>query len=442
MRKKLGLFWFAAALLGAALIFAGCETEADEKIVYLPGEMIHLDVVVANVADLAKALEDDEVLAVGFDGNDTDGNNPLTVGLEVKDGKAIYILNGGTLKTAGSNANLTVKGIVYVGIGGKLDTSAGTVIVDGGQVSVLPAKSVAAITAGVPPGTLVIASDASVTDKEGTTALKTDKVWIGGALELVGTAPTVALINAAFTYVQPGGAVKVGTDSTVAATETVTVPEGKSLNVAAALNLDAGAELVATGDVNVVVTSGSLVLAGTVGTAVAKISGAGNIVAGATTITGTWQLAGTAGSVAIEATSGTSSIITASGTSAVLTAGTGGVITQAAVGSNSLTIAGSTTIALGGVFATPVGTIVLTGDATNPAVLTLKGTITGDTSLTTAVGTGSIAITNAILTGAGSIAGSAGANSNLGLLIGSESANTITAGTSNVTLNSSATIKS
>jgi hypothetical protein len=333
---------------------------------------------------------------------------------------------------------------VYVGIGGKLDTSAGNVIVDGGQVSVLPAKSVTAITTGVPPGTLKVATALNVFNSAtpAVTALGCDNVWIGGALEF-GNAPDDALINTAFTnYVKTGGTVKVGTASSVASTKTVTVPAGKILNVAAALTLEAGAELVANGTVNVGSAS-SLILTGAAGTTGAKISGAGGLVAGATTITGEWQAVDTAGTAAvtIKATSGTTSSIAGTVGNA-FTAGAGGLITQAAGAGNDLTIAGSTTIALGGVFATPVGKIVLTGDNTNPAVLTLIGTITGETGLTTGVAAGSIAITNAILVGT-NVTGTtdAGTHSNLGSLIGSASANTITAGTINVTLNASATIK-
>jgi hypothetical protein len=381
----LGLFWFAAALLGAALIFAGCETEADEKIVYLPGEMIHLDVVVENVTDLATALADDEVLAIGFDGNS--GTNVLTETLTILDGKVVYILNGGTLKTGASNADLIVEGIVYVGIGGTLDVSDGKVIVDGGQVSVLPAKSIAAIAAGVPPGTLKVADADSVINNATppATALGGDNVWIGGALEF--TTPTEALINTAFTdYVKTGGTVNVDADVTVADTETVTVPAGKILNVAADLTLDAGAELVATGTVNVAAT-GSLVLTAAASAGGAKISGAGGVNAGATTITGAWQAVGT-GTVTIEENK-----ITASATTAVLTGGTGGVINVTA---DTLTVVGTIDI-------TTAGTVTLTGDATTAGSLLLKGgTIPGllvvDSTKTTTVNLASLNTTNFFLT--------------------------------------------
>jgi hypothetical protein len=325
--RKMGLFWFAAALLGAALIFAGCETEADEKIVYLPGEMIHLDVVVTNVTDLKLALADDKVLAIGFDGN---SDNTLDAALTIPDGKAIYILNGGELKTDGSGKNLTVEGVVYVGIGGKLDTSAGNVIVDGGQVSVLPAKSVAAITAGVPPGTLVIANALNVFNSAtpAVTALGGDNVWIGGALEL--TTPTEALINTAFTdYVKAGGAVNVaGTAGTVADNATVTVPAGKSLNVAAT------GKLVFTNNTSTVVL---LVGASLEATDTSVLASEGTTTADGSGISLTVAAAGTLGTP-----TGYTSNDPSPGASIVLTSATAGTQSATAyvIGNASFTIAG------------------------------------------------------------------------------------------------------
>jgi hypothetical protein len=359
------------------LIFAGCETEADEKIVYLPGEMIRLDVLAANVTELKAALGETGNLAIGFTGSTA---NVLTEPLTVGDGKAIYILNGGTLKT-NTNFNLTVKGVVYVGIGGILDVSAGNVVVDGGQVSVLPAKSIAGITADVLPGTLVIASDTSVND--GTTPLVTalgkDNVWIGGAVQYADTvtALTGTLVSAAFSYVQPGGAVNVGVNSNVAGTATVTVPAGKSLNVAASKTLTVAA-------------GGSLILATASTTSVGKISGAGSIVAGATTITGAWEAVGTSTGTLTILSAATGATITATADATSLKASAAGAtITQGAVASNNLTIGANTTIALGGT-ATKVGEIVLknsnAADATDNGKLTLLGTITtGNPSASPAV---------------------------------------------------------
>jgi hypothetical protein len=217
------------------LIFAGCETEADEKIVYLPGEMIRLDVLAANVTELKAALAETVDLAIGLTGTAT-----LADDLEVGEGKAVYILNGGTLTTAASKA-LTVKGVVYVGIGGKLDVSAGNVVVDGGQVSVLPVKSIAGITAGVSPGTLVITSPTSVNDGASPTpnsVLGGDNVWIGGTLKVT-QAIALADVATALNYVVDGGTL----DLSAAA-----VTGSKPSTLAGAAALSSGKNLIAKAD--------------------------------------------------------------------------------------------------------------------------------------------------------------------------------------------------
>jgi hypothetical protein len=229
--RKLGLFWFAAALLGAALIFSGCETEADEKIVNLQGEMIHLDVVVSDVSALKGALGVEGDLAIGFDGSTT---NTLTEDLEVGADKVIYILSQGTLKTA-DGFNLTVKGIVYVGIGGTLDTSLGEVKVeDNGIIYVLSGKTV---TGGADPGTLVIKNANSVNDGADTPrpVLGTDKVWIGGTLKFDNATATASDITAAFDYVEDGGELDAGTNTALTPSDAVkiSIPTGKTLTIQA-----------------------------------------------------------------------------------------------------------------------------------------------------------------------------------------------------------------
>ncbi|MDR2795077.1 MAG: hypothetical protein LBB47_00005 [Spirochaetaceae bacterium] len=191
---------------------------------------------------------------------------------------------------------------------------------------------------------------------------------------------------------------------------------------------------------------GNLVLTAVAGNNGAKLvitAGTGGVKAGATTITGEWQAVGTAGTVTIAATDTATSSITASANTVAFTAGTGGTITQAAEEDNNLLIGANTTIALGGDKDAAVGAIVLTGDNTNPAVLTLIGKITGET-LTTPVDAGDIEIDNAVLADTNAITGltDSGPNNNLGSLIGATENNTITAGGSSddVTLNSEATI--
>ena len=157
----------------------------------------------------------------------------------------------------------------------------------------------------------------------------------------------------------------------------LTVPGGVELETGSyALTVDAGVTLTVKGTVTITQPSGSLVLTGAASTGGAKISGAGEIVAAQTKITGEWQAVDTGSDkITIAATSADASSITA-GSTAVFTAGPGGTITQKEGANNNLTIAANTTIALGGSTA-KVGEIVLTGDNSNPGKLTL----TNDTSI-------------------------------------------------------------
>jgi hypothetical protein len=246
--RKMGLFWFAAALLGAALIFSGCETEAETETKYVAGEMIYLDIEVDDEDGLRAALALEGDLAIGFTGS----NISLTEALTIRPGKLVYILNTATLKTT-SDYGLTVEGIVYVGIGGTLDTSAGTVIVkEGGSVSVLPVKSAAAITAGVLPGTLVIKAAADVsydpTASPVVTALGSNDVRILGVLKYASTATAfanAAALTTPFNYVGNGGTLDI-TLATVTAADKPSdwlnaIPAGKKLKatVIAGANEDA-----------------------------------------------------------------------------------------------------------------------------------------------------------------------------------------------------------
>jgi hypothetical protein len=227
----LGLFWFAAALLGAALIFAGCETEADTETKYVSGEMIHLDTVVSTLADLETALADDKPLAIGLNGVAN-----LTDDLDILDGKLVYILNGGSLATSGKD--LKVGGIVYVGINGTLDVSTGKVIVkEGGYVSVLSEKTVTGIS--VSPGTLKVATADSVNDGEASakTVLGTDKVRILGTLAIGGTFTDVAALSAPFGYVGNGGTLDISAVTVTGSkpsTLVAAIPQGKNLKATAA----------------------------------------------------------------------------------------------------------------------------------------------------------------------------------------------------------------
>jgi hypothetical protein len=239
--KKMGLFWFAAALLGAALIFGGCPTEAETETKYVAGEMIYLDVVVSTIGDLEDALaEETGDLAIGLDAPSDDST--ITVGADgllIRPGKVVYILNGTTLATA-TDKDLTVEGIVYVGVGATLDVSAGNVIVTSGGISVLPAKSIAAINSAG-PGTLKVSASARVNDgaDDPATALGTDKgkVWIGGTLKYSANTDvdTVTKIETALGYVGDGGELEVvGTNTSLKPSDVAAISLGaKKLTIQA-----------------------------------------------------------------------------------------------------------------------------------------------------------------------------------------------------------------
>jgi hypothetical protein len=413
MRKKLGLFWFAAALLGAALIFSGCETEAETETKYVAGEMIYLDVLVTTEATLRTELLKAGDLAIGLNGAAT-----LTADLEIPDGKLVYILNGGTLATTASY-DLTVKGVVYVGIGGILDVSAGNVVVDGGSVSVLPVKSAAAITAGVPPGTLKVVNADSVNDGEATakTVLGTDKVWIGGALQYATGAAAFADADAfktAFGYVSSGGTLDISaatatgsTPSTLAAT--ATLYSGKNLIATAAAD-----EAAATTTLSIPANANITALATDTLEAVTTLTVNGTFTTDAgtleavtaLTVNGTLTASAATGATAgIAITVGAGGKATLGGTIAVLKASSvaaGGELTTGTVTAFGTTPAATLTAAAGSTvngFLFPADATItgLGEDAVTISALTIPATTTltvaEDATLTVAAG-GNLTFTN------------------------------------------------
>jgi hypothetical protein len=370
--------------------------------------------------------------------------------------------NGGVLKVTGpTEITATVKASNgFVDFAGNV---AKATIIGGGRVrfSGTPAFASAAstITAGI-----IEFQNGFSTASSAPVSLSGD-VYIG-----TGKAITFGHADGKLTLVA-GSTVKVGTPGTTTSAQLLSVDSTALLTPTAtakltatfgakkleldteALTLTSGTLTVATGAELALTTaltvspSASLVLSGAAGTAGAKISGAGGVKAGATTITGAWEAVGTGDGTLTIASAATGATITAASSATGLKASAAGAtITQATGASNNLTIAANTTIALGGAFAAQGGEIVLTGDDTNPAVLTLIGTITGDTSLDTPVAAADIEIENAELDGTNAIAGTTddGTNNNLGSLIGAASSNTITAGGSgdDVTINAATIITS
>jgi hypothetical protein len=172
-------------------------------------------------------------------------------------------------------------------------------------------------------------------------------------------------------------------DITIEATKTFDIPgtptypgNEKTLTIAA------GKTFTYDGVVTIEV-GGKLVLAAATGNSNAKIAGTGKIVAGATTITGPWETAGTAdGTVTILTVrpAALNSVAGAAITSSALTTtlkatAAGAAITQAAGLNIALTIGLNTTIDLAGTDTAAGGIITLKGGITNPGTLSM-GTAT------------------------------------------------------------------
>jgi hypothetical protein len=364
-----------AAILGASLSFFACEQDAKTDTVYLPSEMIHLDVMVGGDG-LADALLEEGDLVIGLS---SETAVELSAALTIPDGKVVYILNGTTLKTAVSNLDLTVEGIVYVGIGATLDTSAGVVKVPKdkeGRVYVIGST-----IAGVADGTLKVKDKTSVTDgaDEPKTVLGTDKVSVGGTLA-VGTTTAVADVPDLMGYVGSRGTVDASASTAITAllpSAAVKIsPAGKKLVIAAngaedqtTLTIPAGLDLTTSDDLDTVATltvaaGGSL----TASDATLKSEGA------TITVNGTATL-GTVAKVLKDssATGVLTATIAALGADATLAVGAGSAV-------NKVTFPGAATVSA---IATDSKGLTI-GSLAVPAKGTLV--IAADTTLTVAAG--------------------------------------------------------
>ncbi|GMO36223.1 MAG: hypothetical protein Ta2F_12150 [Termitinemataceae bacterium] len=342
-------------------------------------------------------------------------NGRLTAGSAVITGAATA-----TTVTVGDNARLILNSgsgtigklaaSLEIGVGA---TFAGTVSdADGKAINIKEAATVDIITAG---GTAVanVSPGASV-----------------NGITIPGNAVTPAKLT--------------GLTTAILATleEDFTVPAGGILEI------DSGSTLT-------IKATKKLTLAGAGATLGAKITGAGKIRVGQSDIVGGvagWQAVGT-GNIVITADSADESSIAASAAGTTLTAtGVNGDATRPSItanvgktAGNNLTIAADTTIALGGVGAAPVGSIVLTDNA-NKGKLTLAAA--------SAVITTGNADTNTVINGAATSLGGAtvgasvvikadsetgGGTNYVGSITGAASTNTITttaASTTDITISS------
>jgi hypothetical protein len=178
--KKMGLFWFAAALLGAALIFSGCPTEAETETVTVTKG------IAADVPALQKLLEEGVTPIRYIDDLDLTGYTVvipqgITVnvdgGVELAANSVLGVVGGLTL---GTGRNITGTGGVVAGGEAVLDlisTSASitpvsiyssiadvtAALTDGKDAAIVDVKASELTAANVPaPKTLYVLGDLTV----------------------------------------------------------------------------------------------------------------------------------------------------------------------------------------------------------------------------------------------------------------------------------------
>ncbi|MDR3357024.1 MAG: hypothetical protein LBO04_07555 [Spirochaetaceae bacterium] len=268
--KKQGLFLgFAAALLGAAFILAGCEQEAETKYVNVPEGFRPPEntVFAANAAELKALLADEAGLYpnIGFKPVTTSNELP---GVTVPAGKTLYIEIASAYDLT---ADVTVTGrVVVFGNGGALTLSNGSfagdgeqgelVFEDGGHLSVANDTLFATARTGLPK-TVSIRKGAALTH---TGAALTDKAditkWVGyaeaGSLDISTNAIVTTSVtpNVAITAIGPladGKTVKLKLNTAPTAEETsLEVPAGVNLTIDNSKALDTVESLTVYGTLN------------------------------------------------------------------------------------------------------------------------------------------------------------------------------------------------
>jgi hypothetical protein len=239
--KKMGLFWFAAALLGAALIFGGCETEADTETVTVR------EGVTNTLLGLQELLDTDGVNYVKYLGSLTIGNTlVIPAGKTVTVSGAVTVNGvlavGGTLTLTGT---ITNSGIVI----GSKDFLEGKVTGSGDTASIY--SSIAAVKEALTDATASV-NNAAILDVN-SSELTAANVPTGKTLYVLGNLtfdalPATAAVGDVLAY---GKFVIAATPVNLAATEvaklnisatTITTSDGttaRTLTLAAATTVKA-----------------------------------------------------------------------------------------------------------------------------------------------------------------------------------------------------------
>jgi hypothetical protein len=416
--KKMGLFWFAV-LLGAALIFSGCEGETTTETNTV---LIGYDVLVNTPKDLEEALAGYSYVA--YDGGTlSSGGGSFTIPV----GKTLGLY--APITYPASAGTLVVDGALNVEFAGWLDHTSFDLISGGGPINV---KAGGGFSVGdvIPAGLTVTGGDliyAAASPVPGTLSTLWGKV-IRGQLTVtapVATGPKAIIDN--ITGISKNKKLTITVDSPHGSNSALIIPAGLFLTTPGLtdvgnVTINGGGRLIFSG------APGSLSLAAG---SVFTLNKDGEFDAPTTTTSGSLGLVLGGGKINITGAwsggSGNAEITgaAAGGTvSGVLNGSSGaGTITQGS--SSLLTLAGSTTIDLNGGLITLQGTLATNGTSiyfTDNTSRVLTGTVSGGTITGgTLTGGGGGSMTNTTLTfgtvsGGGnlaSIAGSAGYGASL-----------------------------
>jgi hypothetical protein len=279
MKKQGLILGFAAALLGAAFILAGCEQE--EKTSY-QSVLIWEDVVAINEAGLIEALADPAYAnkVIGFFAS---GETTLSAALTIDAGYTVVLHS--TLTTAAS-AGLTVKGVLYTAYNGEIKVPSGTadVTIDGGSIGIQKGgKLTIQDVDNVKSGTATALGTGYVTVSGGTLTIDSagqddsDKAWAsvqsGGLIintfeDAANTKPSDVVANISSTSADRWLSITVGGEETAAA---LTIPAGLRLSTSATLgtvtSLTVNGSLTTTGATTLHTTDAAAVTVGAGGKA-------------------------------------------------------------------------------------------------------------------------------------------------------------------------------
>jgi hypothetical protein len=402
-----------ARLVNASTTALASATDITAWVGYAGDGSLSITTAITGIATLKAAIDaigdlpDGKGVALTVTPSTATTETSLTVpaGVSLTTSATLATLTSLTVNGTLTSSSATLAKVGTLTVNGTLDTTAatfdstnGVTIVLGGKAQVEKLGAIAKLAASVtvPTGALFNIS-AGITDFNSNTVTFTR-----------GNSYVISDVDIVLSKYTAAGGFELDDDIALTAGQSIILSQGK-------YTVKAGKKIENAGTI-ILGADASLLLTGAAGEDGAKLTGAGKLVANKTEITGLWQAVGTGAITITAAEGGTASTIAGSESLVVLTAGEGGVISQDSGPGNNLTIAGSTTVALG-----EVGSIILATASANSGKITLDGekAILTGTVATADVPTdaGSLAITDVDI-GEG-IIGSASATKTFGSLAGS-----------------------